>query len=80
MMNLSRGTPPLFETSDLNLASFLRCRDFTIQDIRRENGRAVFVFADSPELHCAVLEFANDGLIPVRSFSNTLRDLKAITR
>jgi hypothetical protein len=40
-----------FETSDLNLASFLRCR-----------------------------EFANDGPVPVRSFCNTLRDLKAIVR
>jgi hypothetical protein len=69
-----------FETSDLNLASFLRCREFTIEDIRRGNGRTVFVFADSPDLRRTVLEFANDGPVRVRSFCSTLRDLKAIVR
>jgi hypothetical protein len=69
-----------FETSDLNLASFLRCRDFTIKDMRRGSGKTIFVFADSAELHHAMLEFANDGPVPVRSFCNTLRDLKAIVR
>jgi hypothetical protein len=27
-----------------------------------------------------VLEFANDGPVPVRAFCNTVRDLKGITR
>lgn len=78
MAELSSGVP--FETSDLNLASFLRCRDFTIKDIRRGNGKTIFVFDDSPGLRRAMLEFANDGPIPVRSFFSTLRDLKAIIR
>ena len=72
--------PSAFETSDLNLATFLRCREFAIKDIKRRDGRAVFAFTDSPELRLAMLEFANDGLVPVRSFCNTLRDLKAIVR
>jgi len=69
-----------FETSDLNLASFLRCHEFRISDIRRETGKAVFVFEDSGELRRAVLEYANDGPVRVRSFCNTLRDLKGIVR
>ena len=80
MMNHSADTLPLFETSDLNLASFLRCRDFGIEDIKRQNGKTTFLFIDSMELHRAVLEFANDGSVPVRAFCNTLRDLKGITR
>jgi hypothetical protein len=75
-----QGSQPRFETSDLNLASYLRCRAFTITDLRRDNGKAVFSFADSSALRNAVLEFANDGPVPVRSFCNTLRDLKAIVR
>ena len=70
----------VFETPDLNLASFMRCRGFKIQDIRNQGGRVIFVYEDSAELRSAVLDFANDGPIPVRSFCNTLRDLKAITR
>ncbi len=69
-----------FETSDLNLACFLRCREFPILDIRREHGRATFVFGDTGELRQAILEYANDGPVPVRSFCNTVRDLKAIVR
>lgn len=69
-----------FETSDLNLASFLRCRGFRILDILRQGSRASFVFGDSQELHRAILEYANDGTIGVRSFCSTLRDLKGIAR
>jgi hypothetical protein len=69
-----------YETTDLNLASFLRCRGFNIEDITRENGRTTFIFNNSPELHQSILDFANDGPVGVRSFCNTIRDLKAITR
>jgi uncharacterized protein DUF5659 len=69
-----------YDTSDLTLASFLRCRSFTINNIRRQNGKTVFIFEDSSQLRNAVLEYANDGSVAVRSFCSTLRDLKAITR
>lgn len=69
-----------FETFDLNLASFLRCRGLVIGDIYDSGGRAVFVFKDRTELRQAVLDYANDGPIGVRSFCNTLRDLKALIR
>ncbi len=69
-----------FETSDLNLACFLRCREFPILDIRKEHGKSTFVFGDTTRLRSAILEYANDGPIPVRSFCNTVRDLKAIIR
>ena len=69
-----------YDTSDLNLASFLRCRNFSILDIRRQNGKTTFAFADSSELRLAILDYANDGLVAVRSFYNTVRDMKGITR
>lgn len=69
-----------YDTTDLTLASFLRCRSFTINNIRRQNGKTTFVFADSLQLRNAILEYANDGSVSVRTFCSTLRDLKAITR
>jgi hypothetical protein len=72
--------PFRFETTDLNLASYLRCRSFNIEEIVRHNGKASFCFSDSTEIRTAILEYANDGLIQARSFCNTLRDLKALTR
>lgn len=73
------GNGTLFETSDLNLASFLRYRGFRIVQIKRNEGRTVFAFDGAPELHAGVLEYANDGSVGVRSFLATLRDLKGIT-
>ena len=78
--SLPQPTRALYETTDLTLASFLRCRSFHIEGIRRSNGRTVFVFGDSSTLRQAVLDYANDGSVSVRSFCSTLRDLKAITR
>jgi hypothetical protein len=69
-----------FETTSLTLASFLRCRDFPIENIKRHNGRTTFVFHDSPGLRESVIEYTNDAPIAVRTFYNTLRDLKGITR
>lgn len=79
-MNSPESGRRTYDTSDLSLASFLRCRSFPISDIRRQNGKTFFVFEDSSQLRQAVLEFANDGSVPVRAFCGTMRDLKAITR
>ena len=69
-----------YQTTDLTLTSFLRCRGFAIDNIKQNNGRTLFIFQESPELRSAILDFANDAAIAVRSFCSTMRDLKAITR
>ena len=79
-MQSSEKARLLFENSDLNLSSFLRCRSFSIEEIRERNGRTIFVFEDGPELRQAIVDYANDGAVGARSFCNTLRDLKALTR
>jgi hypothetical protein len=79
-MNPLETVTRTYDTSDLTLASFLRCRSFPINDIRRQNGKTVFIFEDSSQLRNAVLDYANDGSVSVRTFCGTMRDLKAITR
>jgi DNA-binding beta-propeller fold protein YncE len=69
-----------YQTTDLTLTSFLRCRGFQIENIKQNNGRTLFMFQESPELRTAILDFANDAAVAVRSFCSTMRDLKAITR
>ena len=80
IMESSKTSQPAFRTSDLTLASFLRCRGFDIAGLTREDGKTSFVFEDSTELRGAVLEYANNGPVAVRTFCGTMRDLKAITR
>ena len=78
--SVSPQTTQTYQTTDLTLTSFLRCRGFQIENIRQNNGRTLFMFQESPELRLAILEFANDAVVAVRSFCSTMRDLKAITR
>jgi hypothetical protein len=73
-------SPKAFRTADLILASFLRCRGFEIADLSRQEGRTSFVFDDSVQLRVALLEYANNGSVAVRTFCGTMRDLKAITK
>lgn len=80
MMNAPNPQRQFFETADLHLASFLRCRDFTITDLKRRSGKTFFIFDDSPALHSAILDYANDSMVQVRTFCNTVRDLKGLTR
>ncbi len=70
----------LYSSPDLHLASFLCCRGFAIVEIRRANNRTTFVFHDGAELRRSIVDYANDGVVGVRSFCNTLRDLKSLTR
>jgi hypothetical protein len=69
-----------FETADLNLACYLRCRGVHITGVRQADTRVAFAFDDSAEIRRFVLEYANDGPVAVRSFCNTVRDLKALIR
>ena len=79
-MKSSKPSESAFRTADLTLASFLRCRGFEIEALTREDGKTTFVFTDSTQLRRAMLEYANNGDVPVRTFCGTMRDLKAITK
>jgi len=78
--SISQQLKQTYQTTDLTLTSFLRCRGFQLENIRQNNGRTLFMFEESPELRRAILDFANDAAVAVRSFCSTMRDLKAITR
>jgi len=71
-----------FETQDLALASFLHCRNFPFVGVEpaSDSLSTICVFEDSPELRQAVVDYANDGIVPVRTFFATLKDLQTITR
>lgn len=72
------GPHGVFETKDLGLTAFLWCRGFSLASFRHQDERTVFVFDNSTDLRLAILEYTNDGLVGVRTFFNTLRDLKGI--
>ncbi len=78
-MKTTMNRATIFKTSDLDLASFLVAKNFKLQDIIRTD-RCYFVFTNSADLHSAMVAYANDDHVKVRSFLRNLRDLKALTK
>jgi Domain of unknown function (DUF5659) len=68
-----------FETYDLPLAAYLRCRDYPLLDVRREaGGRCVFVFPDRPSRITDVAAFFDEtGTVPALKYAEATRLLKA---
>jgi hypothetical protein len=48
--SISSGLKQTYQTTDLTLTSFLRCRGFQIENIKQNNGRTLFIFPESSEL------------------------------
>jgi Domain of unknown function (DUF5659) len=75
------GAPTAFETHDLALAAYLRCREYSLLDVRREpSGRCAFVFGDRPTRQRDVTAFYDAGTVPALQFAENIRMLKARTR
>ncbi len=69
-----------YATTDLSLSAFLQAIGHEIVEVRNQNGRGVFVFVDTPELHGDILRWGNNKAVSirVRSFVNGMRDLKGL--
>jgi hypothetical protein len=74
-----RATAAQFETHDLALAAYLRCRQYPLVDVRREQGgRCVFVFSDRPSRPNDVAAFFDEsGMVPALKYAEATRLLKA---
>jgi hypothetical protein len=70
---------PHFETHDLALAAYLRCREYPLLDVRRENGgRCVFVFTDRPSRKGDIAAFFDEtGHVAALKYAEATRLLKA---
>jgi hypothetical protein len=70
----------IFSTSDLNLASFLKCQNMEIADVKKDGSKTTFLFKDIPERKQLTIDFYNDhNCISAKKLLGALRDLKSIT-
>jgi hypothetical protein len=71
---------PLYLTTDLSLSAFLQVKGHEIVEVRKEQGRGIFAFDDTPELKKDILRWGNNEAVPirVRGFVNGMRDLKGL--
>ena len=68
-----------YETTDLALVAYLKPYGFIIQDVRRKDGRAVFIFEDSPTREKLIREFYNNtARVAPLKFWNSVGDVKSL--
>lgn len=69
----------LFKTSDIQLASYLKCLDYEIKDISKEGNKITFIFKDTDKRKQDVLDFFNNkGLVEPNLLLKSEKDLKGI--
>ena len=75
----SAGKASCFETSDFYLACYLRCIGYTLDDVRRDGRRMLFVFQDKPGRKADLMAFFGDNaeVNPLR-FVSAIKDLKTL--
>lgn len=73
------GEASVFETSDFYLACYLRCIGYTLDDVRRDGRRMIFVFQDKPGRKADMMAFfgENAEVNPLR-FVSAIKDLKTL--
>jgi len=69
----------LFETSDFYLACYMRCIGYTLDDVRRDGRRMIFVFQDKQARKADLMAFFGDNaeVSPLR-FVSAIKDLKTL--
>jgi hypothetical protein len=67
-----------YKTNDINLASYLRAKNFRLVGTSRDIGRVTFNFPDSQEIQSAINDYWNNANVPVSSFVKANSDLKTL--
>ncbi len=68
-----------FETSDFYLACYLRCIGYTLDDVRRDGRRVIFVFCDQPARKTDLMAFfGNKAEVKPLQFVSAIKDLKTL--
>lgn len=74
---IDKKTSTIYETSDLQVASFLKTNKIPLHSLRRENSRVHFRFSD-PRAEALAISFLNDAAVPAASYARSLQELKAL--
>ena len=68
-----------YQTTDLALVAYLKLCEFAIHDVRRDDGRAVFILEDKPTREKLIRQFYNDkARVPPLRFWNCISDIKSL--
>ena len=69
-----------YETTDLGLVAFLRCKGRLLVDTKKDGGKVTFVFEEHPAIKQYVLDYFNGAEVSAIDFLNKLQESKTIMR
>ena len=66
-----------FETSDLNLAAFLKANKIPLVSTRRQQNKVFFGF-NHPDIQSIAMQYFNNGKVSASSYARALSELKTL--
>ena len=78
---MKRETPPQITCfKDLYISSYLKAKGFPLSDAKTdEQGRTLFIFAETPELSKALKDYyANTALVSPSAFIESFKSLRSL--
>ena len=68
-----------YSTSDISLASYLKCLKYEILDIKKEGSKLTLIFKDKENRKKDTLDFFNNsGTVEPNLFAKAMHDLKGL--
>jgi len=72
-------TEAVFRTRDLNLASFLKAKNYSLLDVEKSGSIATFVFENDEDMQSLITSFYNDNeMVKANKLLSSQRDLKSL--
>jgi len=69
-----------YETTDMGIVAFLRCKGYKVSDLKRDGSKVVFVFDDQAERKQLVLDYFNGAQVSCIDFQTKLVEARTMMR
>ena len=77
--NFNKESPPVYETTDFYLASFLKSTGYSLVGLGKSGNRTIFKFGDKPERYKNILAYYNnEGSVPPLTLISAIKEMKAL--
>lgn len=77
--NFNKASPPVYETTDFYLASYLKSVGYSLAGLGKSGRRTIFKFEDKPERKRTVLSYFNgEGSVSPQILISAIKEMKAL--
>jgi hypothetical protein len=67
-----------FETTDIGLVAFLRCKGFDLLNLKKRGDKTAFVLNEQSDRRKLVMDYFNGAEVSCRDFMNRIQEAKTL--